>query len=124
MDVPLRAIAEYIRRAETEELLDRVTVFRELTEPAAVDLMENELYRRGETPERIAEHDRQRRAATIVGADGTALRCWRCARPAVVWRWRWHRLFGRLPLFPRRVRECADHAGFSPREPGTDPAAG
>ncbi len=124
MDVPLRAIAESIRRAETEELLDRVTVFRELTEPAAVDLMENELYRRGETPERIAEHDRQRRAAAIVGSDGTALRCWRCARPAVVWRWRWHRLFGRLPLFPRRVRECADHADISRREPEIDPAAG
>lgn len=124
MDVPLRAIAEYIRRAETEELLDRVTVFRELTEPAAVDLMENELSRRGQTPERIDEHDRLRRESALVGQDGTALRCWRCARPAVVWRWRWHRLFGRLPLFPRRVRECADHAGVSRREPGTDPAAG
>ena len=124
MDVPLRAVAEYIRRAETEELLDRVTVFRELTEPAAVDLMENELSRRGQTPERIDEHDRRRRASALVSPDGTALRCWRCARPAVVWRWRWHRLFGRLPLFPRRVRECADHAGVSRHEPGTDPVAG
>ncbi len=117
MDVPLRAIAEYVRRAETEELLDRVTVYRELTEPAAVDLMEGELSRRGETPERIADHDHRRRATTLVGTDGTALRCWRCPRPAVVWRWRWHRVFGRLPLFPRIVRECDQHAGVAQTSP-------
>lgn len=111
MDVPLRAIAEYIRRAGTEDLLDRVTVFRDLTEPAAVDLMEHELSRRGETPARIADHDRHRRATALFGADGTALRCWRCARPAVRWVWRWHRVFGRLPLFPRLVRECDGHGG-------------
>jgi hypothetical protein len=110
VDLPLRAVAEYVRRAETEELLDRVTVFRELTEPAAVDLMEGELSRRGQTPEMIADHDRVRRETALVGSDGTALRCWRCARPAVAWRWRWHRVFGRLPVFPLRVRECAEHA--------------
>ena len=114
MDVPLRSIAEYIRRAETEELLDAVTVFRELTEPAAVDLMEGELARRGENSERIAEHDHRRREAALFGTDGIAIRCWRCSRPAVVWRWRWHRVFGRLPLFPRRVRECEEHA--SPKD--------
>lgn len=111
MDVPLKAIAESIRRAETEDLLDRVTVFRGLTEPAAVDLMEGELARRGETPERVAAHGRRRRETALVGPDGLPLRCWRCSRPAVVWQWRWHRVFGRLPLFPRRVRECADHGG-------------
>ena len=111
MDVPLRAIAEYIRRADTEDLLDRVTVFRDLTEPPAVDLMEHELSRRGETPERVADHARRRQATALLGPDGTALRCWRCARPATHWRWRWHRAFGRLPLFPRRVRECDGHAG-------------
>lgn len=109
MDVPLRAVAEYVRRATTVELLDNVTVYRDLTEPAAVDLMEGELSRRGETPERIAEHENQRRATALVGPDGTVLRCWRCARPAVIWRWRWHRLFGRFPLFPRIVRECDEH---------------
>lgn len=110
MELPLKAIAENIRRAETEELLDRVTVYRELTEPAALDLMEGELSRRGETPERIAEHDRHRRETVLFGADGIALRCWRCARPAVAYRWRWHRLFGRVPVFPRRVRECEMHS--------------
>ena len=40
MRLDLRKIAEFIRRANTEELLDRVTVYREGMEPAALDLME------------------------------------------------------------------------------------
>ena len=49
MGFDLRRVAEYIRRADTEELLDRVTVYREGMEPAALDLMEGELDRRGVT---------------------------------------------------------------------------
>ena len=56
-----RRVAEYIRRAETEELLDRVTVYRAGMEPAAVDLMEHELDRRGISREAIAEHAAERR---------------------------------------------------------------
>ena len=61
MRLDLKRVAEFIRRAETEELLDRVTVYREGMEPAALDLMEGELDRRGITREMIADHDEERR---------------------------------------------------------------
>jgi hypothetical protein len=105
----LKAVAQYIRKAETEELLDRVTVYREGMEPAALDLMEGELDRRGVTRDQIAEHDASRRATAILLDDGTALRCSHCDRPAVVRAWGWHRLFGRVPVFPRRFALCAVH---------------
>ena len=35
MRFELRRVAEFIRRADTEELLDRVTIYREGMEPAA-----------------------------------------------------------------------------------------
>ena len=57
MELDLNKVARYIRRAETEELLDRVTVYRDGMEPAAVDLMENELALR-----RTAKQTRKRRA--------------------------------------------------------------
>src|SRR5262245_132920 len=101
MRFDLKRVAEFIRRAETEELLDRVTVYREGMEPAALDLMEGELDRRGITREEIADHDAMRRETAIMLPDGTALRCSFCNRPAVVRRSRWHKLFGVVPIFPR-----------------------
>jgi hypothetical protein len=109
MRLDLRRIAEFIRRAETEELLDRVTVYREGMEPAALDLMEGELDRRGITREEIAEHDAERRRAAIMLPDGTARRCSLCNRPAVVETRGWHRLFGVMPIFPRLFPYCAIH---------------
>jgi hypothetical protein len=53
-------------------------------EPAALDLMEMELDRRGVTRDDIADHDRTRRETAILLPDGTALRCSFCNRPAVV----------------------------------------
>ena len=117
----LKAVAKYIRKAETEDLLDRVTIYREGMEPAALDLMEGELDRRGVTREEIAEHDAFRRATAILLDDGTALRCSFCDRPAVVRAWGWHRLFGRLPIFPRRFAWCAVHDRRKP-PPEANPA--
>ena len=74
MEFNLKRVAEFIRGADTEELLDRVTVYREGMEPAALDLMEGELDRRGVTREEIAAHDTMRRASAIMLPDGTALR--------------------------------------------------
>jgi hypothetical protein len=109
VDLDLRKIAAYIRRADTEELLDRVTVYRNGMEPAAVDLMENELARRHVTPEEIAEHDRLRRETAIMLDDGTALRCSFCERPAVLRAWAWHRLWGYVPVFPCFFSYCEVH---------------
>lgn len=109
MKLDLKRVAEFTRKADSEDLLDRVTVYRAGMEPAALDLMELELDRRGVTREEIAEHDDYRRETAIFLPDGTALRCDFCDRPAVVRRWGWHRLFGRVPLFPRKLALCEEH---------------
>ena len=117
MGFDLRRVAEFIRRADTEELLDRVTVYREGMEPAALDLMEGELDRRGVTRADIAEHAAERWRSAIRLPDGTALRCSFCARPAVVQARGWHRLFGVVPLFPRLFASCEAHR---PKETPTE----
>ena len=117
MEFDLRKVAQFIRRAESEDLLDRVTVYREGMEPAAVDLMENELARRGYSPAEIADHDRGRRETAIMQPDGTALRCSFCDRPAVCRGRGWVRLWGRLPVFPKMFARCGVHAG----KPGNVP---
>ena len=114
MQFDLKKVAEYIRKADTEELLDRVTVYREGMEPAALDLMEGELDRRGVTREQIAEHDAKQRASAIMLPDGTAMRCSFCDRPAVCQARGWHRLFGLVPIFPRVLAYCAFH--WKPKE--------
>ena len=109
MEFDIRKVAAFIRTAETEELLDRVTVFREGMEPAALDLMEGELDRRGLTRGDIADHDGLRRETAIWLPDGTALRCHFCSRPAVVRGRGWHKLWGRVPVFPRVFALCDLH---------------
>ena len=100
MNLPLRDIAHYVRNADTEELLNRVTVYRDGMEPAALDLMEGELDRRGITRAQIAEHDTRQRAVAIMLPDGTAKRCSCCDRPAVVETRGWYRWRARVPLLP------------------------
>lgn len=109
MRLNLRAVAANIRRATDEELLDRVTVFRNAMEPAAVDLIEGELARRGISDADIEDHEAMRRETAIVRADGTAVRCSFCDRPAVSRGRGWHRLWGWVPLFPRLFARCDVH---------------
>ena len=109
MRLDLRAVAAFVRGADTEELLDRVTVYRAGMEPAALDLMEAELDRRGVTRSDIADHHIARHETAIMLPDGTALRCHFCPRPAVVRGWGWHRLFGVVPIFPRVFARCDRH---------------
>ena len=110
MKLDLRRVAAFIRKAETEELLDRVTVYREGMEPAALDLMEGELDRRGVSRVEIAEHDEMRRATCIMLPDGTALRCSFCDRPAEVQGRGWIKVFwGTVPILPRLFSYCEVH---------------
>jgi hypothetical protein len=109
MQLNLKTVAEYIRGADTEELLDRVTIYRDGMEPAAVDLMENELWRRGVTPEQLSDHNADRRKSVVIGADGVAIRCAFCDRPAVSKRWGWFKLWRRIPLYPRLFPRCGVH---------------
>jgi hypothetical protein len=96
------------RSATTEDLLDRVTVYRAGMEPQALDIIEAELRRRGVGAEQIATHAEQRQDSIFL-EDGTAAKCSFCHRPAVAQGWAWHRLWGKFPLFPRYVRFCEDH---------------
>src|SRR5262245_10163628 len=97
------------RQAGTEDLLDRVTAYREGMEPEALEIIEAELRRRGVGPEQIEAHARRYREEGVALPGGAAAKCSLCRRPAVARGWGWHRLWGRLPLFPRPFRYCEAH---------------
>jgi hypothetical protein len=111
-------VCENVRKAETEDLLDRVTAYRADMEPDALYVIEEELRRRGVTAADVDAHARRREEAGLCEDAGMAARCSFCDRPAVTRGWGWHRyqgrwlpesLRGRLPLFPRPFWYCAAH---------------
>jgi len=108
----MRFDAERVRAnvaaATTEDLLDRVTVYRAGMEPEALEIIEAELAGRNVRFEQIAAHAEVRRATAIMNGP-VARRCSYCFKPAVHEAWGWHRLFGRIPLFPRLLYYCEDH---------------
>jgi hypothetical protein len=111
------------QQATTEDLLDRITVYRSGMEPEAVFIIEDELRRRGVDDDTIEAHAAERGFKAILHADGTALKCSFCHRPAVAQGWGWHWLslpiWGKrrpvVPVFPRYLRYCSEH------EPGAPP---
>jgi hypothetical protein len=110
MELDLKKVAEFVRKADDEALMDRVTVYRNGMEPAALDLMHHELDRRGITGDDLIDHFQKRRAAGFLLADGTVLRCSFCDCPAVVRGRGWYRIFfGRVPVFPRVYSYCEHH---------------
>lgn len=109
-----------VQKASTEDLLDRVTAYRSALEPAAVEAILEELRRRGITAEAIVQHDVARRQ-TIADANGHARMCTFCAKPAVVSGWGWHRLFGKVPVFPRLFYWCDEHRPVPPVDDEADP---
>jgi hypothetical protein len=115
----LKTVAAFIRTAETEDLLDRVTVYRDEMEPAAVDLMENELWQRGLTRTDVDSHA-ESRSHLIRRGDGTIRRCELCDRPAASYRWGWHKLYGKVPLFPKFLARCEVHGTIDPATPHED----
>jgi hypothetical protein len=98
------------RKATTEDLLDRVTVYRDGMEPDALPILEGELRSRGVTAEQIEAHQQQRQNV-VRFPDGIAAKCSQrdCYRPAIVRRWGWHRLWFGLPVFPRLFYDCEEH---------------
>jgi hypothetical protein len=109
MQFNLDRVRENARKADTEDLLDRLTVYRAGMEPEALPVLEQELRSRGVSLDEIEAHGNQRALEVLTGPDGIAIPCSRCPRPAVTESWGWHRLWGRLPLFPRKFRYCRDH---------------
>jgi len=116
----LKKVAEFARGAETEDLLDRVTIYRDQMEPEALEVLGEELDRRGITPEDIDRHTIDREATGIVTRDGAALRCTYCDRPAVKRGWAWHWLWGKLPVIPRPVAWCDVHRPAKRYESASD----
>jgi len=109
MEFDLEPVRANVRNATTEDLLDRVTVYRAGLEPAALPLILEELRSRGLTPDEIVTHEGVR-GRVLYDETGTARKCHRCYKPAVVREWAWHRMFGWLPLFPRLYYLCEDHS--------------
>jgi hypothetical protein len=96
-------------QAGTEDLLDRVTVFREGMDPAALPILEQELRARGVTQQNIQAHAATRLQQRIVLSKGAPARCSCCQKPAVTTVRDWYRVWGFLPLFPRSFHYCAEH---------------
>ncbi len=110
MEWDLQKLLVNIRKADTDELLDRITAYRLGLEPDAIDMVEQELHRRGVAAARIAEHWELCRRDCIFHADGTAKMCSFCRKPAVREGWGWHKIFGKLPVFPRPLCCCQVHS--------------
>jgi hypothetical protein len=97
------------RQTTTEELLDRVTVYRDSLESRAVEIIEAELRDRGVGPQEIEAHQTKRGTGLLRDAEGLVISCSFCTRPAVVQARAWHRLWGLLPVFPRWFNYCELH---------------
>jgi hypothetical protein len=105
---PEKVLAE-ARQANTADLLDRVTVYRDALEADAVEIIEAELARRGLGPEEIEQHRRGLRHRVLRRNDGMVARCSFCPRAAVESAVDWHKLWGLVPLFKRTFYYCDDH---------------
>ena len=119
MEFNLDRVRANVKRASTDDLLDRATVYRAGLEPAALPVILEELKARGVTPEAVVRHE-QARTGVVVDPVGVARQCARCRKPAVVREWGWHRMYGKVPLFPRKFYLCEDHR----RTPAALPEAG
>lgn len=108
-----------IRQAETADLLDRITAYRNGMEPPAIELIEQEMRRRGIDQAVIDAHAEACRRECSFDANGIARSCSCCRRPAVTRVRRWRRLWGILPLFPRSVPVCREHAAPRSEEANT-----
>ncbi len=109
MRLNLERVRRNVKNADTEDLLDRITVYRAGMEPEAIRIIEEELQARQVTPEQIAEHAGRRSRDTRLLPDGTAATCSFCHAPAVAEGWDWHKLWGMVPVFPRTYRYCERH---------------
>ena len=98
-----------IQAASDDDLLDRVTAFRVGMEAEAIDLIEQELHRRGISAVQIQEWREACQRECLFDAHGIARVCAFCRKPAVAEGWRWHKILGKLPVFPRWMCYCEAH---------------
>jgi hypothetical protein len=112
-----------IRRADTGDLLDRVTAYRQGMDPDAIALIEDELYRRGVTAAAIEDRRQAYLRECLFHSDGAAMMCSFCRLPAVTQGWGWHKLWNKVPLCPRRFRYCKTHQPAIPAAAHPPPPA-
>ena len=108
MEFDPQRVRANVRNATTEDLLDRATVYRAGLEPAALTMVLEELKARGVTAVAVVQHG-EARQGVMLHPSGTARPCAKCYKPAVVREWGWHRMYGKVPLFPRLFYLCEDH---------------
>lgn len=108
MEINVDRIRSNAQKATTEDLLDRVTVYRHEMELAALPVLEAEIASRGISGEDVEAHLDARKGA-MNREDGTVVKCAKCHRPAMSEGWGWHWMFGKIPVFPRRFAWCAEH---------------
>jgi len=108
MEFNLERVRSNVRNASTEDLLDRVTIFRGDMEPAALEIIDRELMDRGITSDQVRQHVAAR-GEPLTRKDGSVVRCSFCYKPATIRGWGWHRLLGIVPIFPRRFAWCDEH---------------
>lgn len=109
----LERVKANVKQAETEDLLNRITIYRSGMESAAIDIIETELARRGVTVEQIDAHEKQFEGKMMKDGKGLPISCTFCSRPAIGRGWRWHRLWKLIPLFPRQIAYCEQHEELS-----------
>ena len=97
------------RAATTEDLLDRVTIFRYELEPEALPILERELWQRGVNEAQIEAHAEQCQKEWLLQEDGTPARCSYCFLHAAAEGRSWFRVWRLIPIFPRHIYYCKDH---------------
>lgn len=109
MELNLERVRQNARSASTEDLLDRITVYRKGMEPAAIEIIETELDRRGVTQEQINEFEEQRRKKGFIG-EGVPRSCSFCDRPAVARAWGFSRGgYSLIKVIPWIFNYCEEH---------------
>jgi len=107
--IEIERLQKNVRESTTQDLLDRVTVYRDGMEPVALRVIEGELRGRGVSWDDIEKHGSGAREVTLMDNQGIALKCSFCPAPAVAEGWGWHWMWGRIPVFPRWFRYCKGH---------------
>ena len=102
-------VRENVRKAETFDLLERVTILRAELEPEALTIIMEELLARKVAPEAIVAYEEHRRSV-VLDETGNVIRCSYCRSPAVTSGFGWRRLFGVVPIVPMSRYFCRDHA--------------
>lgn len=108
MQVRTDRLLSNVRTADTLDLLDRATVFRDAMEAEAVEVIVAELARRGLGPDEIHAHGRLFQHRVLRDDRGIAASCNHCSRAATQADVDWHRWLGWVPLFRKRFHYC-DH---------------